>query len=32
MAAARLEATVDLPSPARGLVTTMIRGGLSTFM
>ena len=32
MAAARLAATVDLPSPCLGLVTTIARGGLSTSM
>ena len=32
IAAARLAATVDLPSPCLGLVTTIARGGLSTSM
>ena len=31
-AAARFAATVDLPSPGSGLVTTMTRGGLSMSM
>ena len=32
IAAARLAATVDLPSPGRALVTITTRGGSSTFM
>jgi len=30
--ATRLDATFDLPSPSLGLVTTITRGGSSTFM